>query len=117
MPPSAPDITPRDLASLLGRGEAFVLLDVREPVERAFCALPVHPAVLDVHVPINQVPAQLDALSATCSGRMVVVYCHHGVRSRMVVDWLATRGLTQLHNLAGGIDAWSTDVDPLLPRY
>jgi len=117
MNPAAPDITPRDLASLLGSGEAFVLLDVREPAERALCALPVHAAVIDVHIPINQVPAQAGALGSVCEGRTTVVYCHHGVRSRMVVDWLVSRGLARLHNLAGGIDAWSTDVDPLLPRY
>jgi rhodanese-related sulfurtransferase len=111
------EITPRDLANLLGRGEAFVLLDVREPVERGFCAIPVHLAVVDMHVPVGQVPGRLDDLVSACAGRRTVVYCHHGVRSRRVADWLALQGLGDLHSLAGGVDAWSTDIDPLLPRY
>jgi rhodanese-related sulfurtransferase len=114
---AVPEIAPRNLANLLGRGEVFVLLDVREPVERNFCAIPTHPAVVDLHVPVSQVPGRLDDLAAACAGRPTVVYCHHGVRSRMVADWLALQGLSDLHNLAGGIDAWSVDVDPLLPRY
>lgn len=117
MSQAPPDISPRQLADLLARGDAFVLLDVREPVERAFCAIPVHPAVVDVHVPVSQVPPRVSELAGTCAGRTTVVYCHHGVRSRMVVDWLASQGVETLHNLAGGVDAWSTEIDPLLPRY
>lgn len=117
MNPAPPDISPRALADLLGRGDRVVLLDVREPFERALCAIPVHPGVLDVHVPLGQVADRVDDLTDACDGRPAVVYCHHGVRSRMVVDWLASRGLGGLHNLAGGIDAWAADVDPLLPRY
>jgi rhodanese-related sulfurtransferase len=115
--PDVPDITPRELASLLARGEGLVLLDVREPFERALCAIPIHQAVIDVHVPLSRIPAQVEAIASVCEGRPTVVYCHHGVRSRRVADWLAEQGLERLHNLAGGIDAWTTDVDPLLPRY
>jgi rhodanese-related sulfurtransferase len=115
--PDVPDITPRELAGLLGSGECFVLLDVREPVERDLCAIPVHPAVIDVYVPVNQIPGQVRSLTSLCKGRTIVVYCHHGVRSRHVADWLSGQGLCGLHNLAGGIDAWATDIDPLLPRY
>ena len=49
-------------------------------------------------------------------GREVVVYCHHGIRSAAVVQWLRSQGIPAL-NLRGGIDAWTVTVDPTLPRY
>ena len=113
----APEVSPRTLVAALAQRGPLVLLDVREPFERAFCAIPVHASVVDLHVPVGQIQARLGWLRGECAGHPVVVYCHHGVRSRMVVDWLARQGFTGLQNLAGGVDAWSRDVDPKLPRY
>jgi rhodanese-related sulfurtransferase len=50
-------------------------------------------------------------------GAPLVVYCHHGVRSKTVQLWLAERGVSGLLNLQGGIDAWSVQVDRDVPRY
>lgn len=47
----------------------------------------------------------------------LLIYCHHGVRSRHVADALASQGFSEVANLSGGIDAWSCQVDPALPRY
>jgi rhodanese-related sulfurtransferase len=105
-----------DLKRLLDSGKPLVLLDVREPVERANCALPAPETVMDLHIPMGEIPLRLDEIEAH-SGRAIVVYCHHGVRSLAVARWLAARGFDHLHNLEGGIDAWSVAVDPTVPRY
>jgi rhodanese-related sulfurtransferase len=86
-----------------------VLLDVREPWEREL-------AVIDpsLHIPMQEVPARVDELPRD---RPIVVYCHTGVRSAMVAGYLAQRGFSSVANLSGGIDAWSVEVDPEVPRY
>jgi rhodanese-related sulfurtransferase len=117
MPPDTPDIAPRELAERLARGDPLTLLDVREPVERTFCSITVPDRVPDLHVPVGDVPMHLDMIRTAAGEGTVVVYCHHGVRSRMVADWLRVQGISGLLNLAGGIDAWSTEVDPQTPRY
>lgn len=106
-----------ELKSLLERGERFALLDVREDSERAYAAIDVPPSVANLHVPMARIPDQLHQIRATAGGAPMVVYCHHGMRSMMVATWLMEQGLTRLHNLAGGIDAWSKQIDPNVPRY
>ena len=86
-----------------------VLLDVREPQELALAALE---GVL--HIPMQQVPARIDELDP---GKPIVVMCHSGGRSRRVAQFLAANGFEQVFNLCGGIDAWSLEVDPRIPRY
>jgi rhodanese-related sulfurtransferase len=105
------------LAARLANGEALVLLDVREPVERSFCKIAVDRPVVDLHVPVGRVTEDVEAIRSASTGVPVVVYCHHGVRSRMVADWLLLQGLNDLSNLSGGIDAWSLVVDPQVARY
>ena len=90
-----------------------VLLDVREPWELATAALAL-PGVQTLHLPMMQVPQALAQLEALPS---IVVFCHHGVRSAQIVAFLLSRGLGRVYNLDGGIDAWSTQVDPAVPRY
>lgn len=97
------------LAERLARGERLVLVDVREPQEWELGHLPDA-----LHVPLGDLPARAHELDPAAT---TVLYCHHGVRSRNALEWLATRGFSALHNLSGGIDAWSTRVDPSLPRY
>ena len=64
-----------------------------------------------------QVPARFDDLRAAAESAPMVVYCHRGIRSMTVADWLTCRGVRDVHNLEGGIDAWSALVDPGLARY
>lgn len=89
------------------------LLDVREPWELETARLEVPGATL-VAIPMNELPARLAELDRS---RLILGLCHHGVRSRQCVAFLLQQGYPHTYNIAGGIDAWSRDVDPLVPRY
>ena len=91
-----------------GTRKIFGYLSDREPWEHAICALPGARLV-----PFPELPARLDELERE---REVVVYCHHGIRSAIAVEWLRQLGVPAV-NLRGGIDAWALQVDPTLPRY
>jgi len=107
---SVPDeISVRELARKRTAGDDFVLLDVREPDELALAALDGV-----VHVPMHEIRARLDELPRD---REIVVMCHGGVRSDSVARFLRAEGFPRVSNLAGGIDAWSCEVDPATPRY
>jgi rhodanese-related sulfurtransferase len=95
----------------------MTLLDVREPRERALCAIAAPPTAVDLHVPMRQVPAHFEELQEAAARGPLVIYCHHGVRSMAVAEWLVERGLAGILNLRGGIDAWSTEVEPSVRRY
>jgi sulfur-carrier protein adenylyltransferase/sulfurtransferase len=103
------EITPAALASRLERGEAPLLLDVREPYEWAIARLPEARLV-----PLNSLPDVLDTLNPRAE---IVVYCHHGLRSAAAVEWLREQGFSLTRNLVGGIDRWTSDVDPSMRRY
>ena len=103
------ELSPAELAERLRAAEPPMLIDVREPWEHEVAR--IEGARL---VPLNSLPAALSTLDPS---RPIVAYCHHGMRSRMALEFLRERGLTRLANLAGGIDAWSEDVDPAVPRY
>jgi rhodanese-related sulfurtransferase len=107
----------RAIRDQLDAGASLVLLDVREPAERSFAAIPAPEGVVDLFVPMREVSARLDAIREALEHGPLVVYCHHGVRSMAVARWLAEQGLGPIVNLAGGIDAWSIEVDPSVPRY
>jgi rhodanese-related sulfurtransferase len=94
-------------------GDAPVLLDVREDWEVAVAPLAVA-GFSTVHIPMNQIPARLAELDANSS---TVCFCHHGMRSLQVALFLERQGFTSVFNLHGGIDAWSTQVDPSVARY
>ncbi|WP_406700562.1 rhodanese-like domain-containing protein [Singulisphaera sp. Ch08] len=120
MPNSMSDIacmTAEELKLRFNRDERLLLLDVREPVERAFCAIPMPKTAQDLHVPMREIPTRLEEIKAAKGEMPLVVYCHLGVRSRQAAGWLAQQGLSGLANLEGGIDAWSVDVDADVPRY
>jgi rhodanese-related sulfurtransferase len=67
-----------------------------------------------LHVPMAEIPAQTDNLP---TNQLLVVICHHGARSQMVVDFLRSAGFDNAINLDGGIDAWACDIDQSMPRY
>jgi rhodanese-related sulfurtransferase len=115
--PPVPMLAPGDLARLMADGQAVALLDVREDAERAFCRINPAPDAVDLHVPLGRVPFEAARLAEASRGRTLVVYCHHGMRSMVAARWLATQGLDAVANLDGGIDAWSLEVDPEVPRY
>ena len=104
-----PQIQPADLKALLDSGQPVLLLDVRQPEEHAFCALPG-----SVLIPLGELAARVEEVQP--EGATVVVYCHHGVRSLSGAAILARAGVAAF-SLAGGIDRWSLAVDPAVPRY
>ena len=104
-------ITPAELAAWLddSRREKPLLLDVREPWE--FEKARIESSSL---VPMRDLPARLGELDAA---REVVAICHHGARSMQVAMFLEKQGFKRVHNLVGGIDAWSRTVDPAVALY
>ena len=106
------EITPREVKRKMDAGEALHLIDVREPVE--FKITRIEGAEL---VPMNSVPAALQKLEAQADEGTLIVFCHHGVRSLQVVNWLREQGLGECQSMAGGIDRWSLEVDGGVGRY
>jgi rhodanese-related sulfurtransferase len=104
------EITPAEVGELLRGGAPLRLIDVREPAEHAVCH--IEGATL---IPMQSIPQRLNELDD--SAERIVVFCHHGVRSLSVVDWLRRQGIENCQSMAGGIDLWSLRIDPAVPRY
>ena len=92
---------------------SLLLLDVREGWEFDTAAIRL-PGWTTRHMPMGSVPTALEELDPL---QPVACICHHGVRSAQVVAFLERQGFATVYNLAGGIDAWSTQVDTRVPRY
>ena len=109
---SAPDLLA--LATSRAPGDPpVVLLDVREPWEVGLASIEIAEAKA-LFIPMRSLP---DHLSELDPAQPVVCICHHGARSAQVVAFLERSGFESAYNLAGGIDAWSVDVDAAVPRY
>lgn len=102
-------LTPQQLQQWQAENHHFVLLDVREDKEVNIAALPHH-----IHIAMNLIPLRHNELP---DDQPIVVYCHHGVRSMQVAQFLVQTGFDDVYSLAGGIDAWSKEIDPTLPQY
>ncbi len=102
------EITPQELKAKMGNG-GLKLVDVREPHEYDICHLPNAKLV-----PLSEILSRVAELD---SSDELVVYCHHGMRSRDAVEFLKGAGFRKIKSLQGGIDAWAAAVDPSLPRY
>jgi rhodanese-related sulfurtransferase len=110
--PGVPELSPLQFAARWpshASGGDVVLLDVREHDELALAA--VEGAL---HIPMREIPARLAELDPA---KPLVVMCHSGGRSRRVAEFLKGNGFTNVFNLNGGIDAWSTQIDSRVPRY
>ena len=103
------EIAAADLKKRLDAGEKIVLVDVREPWEYQQCR--IDGAML---IPMVTVPSNLQKLD---TDEPVVCYCHHGIRSLDVANWLRQQGVSGAKSLAGGIDRWSLEIDPKISRY
>ena len=101
------EITPQDLRQRL---DQVRIVDVREPWEYQICHLAGAESI-----PMGEVPAALPRLDG--DEKPLVVYCHHGVRSLRVANWLRQQGIEQVSSLQGGLDRWSVEIDPAVPRY
>jgi rhodanese-related sulfurtransferase len=104
-------VTPTELAEKLRSPNPPRLLDVRQPEEHAFVALPN-----STLIPLGELLSRADEIDEWRDNE-VVIYCHHGIRSAQAVAQLRAMGFADVHNLAGGIDRWTSEIDPTLPRY
>lgn len=102
------EISVREVKRKLAAGEKVKLVDIREPSEFQRCR--IEGAEL---IPMKTVPQHVEKLAAE-EGE-VVVFCHRGVRSRQVVGWLRENGVERAVSMAGGIDAWSRQIDSDVP--
>jgi adenylyltransferase/sulfurtransferase len=105
-----PEISPRELAVRIENGHRVRLLDVRQAWENEIAALPD-----SIHIPLNELPRRAGEIDRDKGA--VIVYCHYGVRSLSAANFLVRLGFDDVQSLAGGIDAWSREVDPKVPRY
>ena len=103
------EITPAAVKAKLVRGEKFAFVDVREPWE--YEATRIEGSTL---IPLRTIPASLPNLE---SAGEVILFCHHGMRSLDAANWLRAQGVSTARSMAGGIDRWSVEVDPKVPRY
>jgi rhodanese-related sulfurtransferase len=103
------EITPTELKKKLDAGEKLLLIDVREPWEYQTCR--IEGARL---IPMRTIPANLQSLDVE---EPVICYCHHGMRSLDVAVWLQKQGVESARSLTGGIEKWSAEIDPKVPRY
>ena len=106
------EVSAKEVKQRLSAGERLFLIDVRQPEEHAIARIEGSELV-----PMNTVPNAFPSLEEKADDGTLVVFCHHGVRSANVVNWLRGQGITAAQSMAGGIDSWSTDVDPSVPRY
>lgn len=104
-------ISVEEVNEMFNTKERFVLLDCRRPEEFAHVALPGA-----IHIPMDELPERLEELT-DARGDRLVVYCHMGVRSRMVSDWLRKNGFAKSQSMEGGIDTWAVRIDPSVDRY
>ena len=108
------EISPAELVDRCRDGELWQLLDVREPWEVEIARLQKTDRMPTSNIPMAEIPARYTELEST---RPVAVLCHSGGRSARVAAFLVERGFTRVWNVRGGIDAWSGEVDPSIPRY
>lgn len=106
------EVTPSEAHDAVRRrGSEVILLDCRTPQEWATGRI-----AGAVHVPMQDLAARLPELEQYADTPLIV-YCHHGRRSFSVTEFLRKQGFSSVMSMAGGIDRWSIEVDPSVPRY
>jgi rhodanese-related sulfurtransferase len=106
------EVSVHEVKTRLDAGDPIVLIDVREPHEYEITRIAGSELI-----PMKTVPQQLADLESRAESATLIVYCHHGMRSLSVVDWLRRQGIEACQSMNGGIEAWSLFVDPEVPRY
>jgi len=104
------ELTVAQAKALLTSTTPPLLLDVREPLEHRLAHIDG-----SLLMPMAEVPAR--AFSELDEDAPILVLCHHGARSLSVANWLRNQGFAHAQSIAGGIDAWSREIDPTVPRY
>jgi rhodanese-related sulfurtransferase len=102
-------ISAKEVSERIARSDKLLLVDVREPWEYDLCKIPGAKLI-----PLGTLPAKLNSL---LDADEVICYCHHGIRSLDAAVWLRQQGVESAKSMAGGIERWSLEVDPNVPRY
>jgi rhodanese-related sulfurtransferase len=102
------EISVNEAAKLRASSEA-IFLDVREPNELSICSIEN-----SLHIPMGEIPNRVEHLP---KDKDLIVFCHHGMRSMQVVNFLQARGFENAINLGGGIHAWAIEQDPKMDKY
>lgn len=111
MPELPLEISCQSVKELIDAGEHFLLLDCREADEYAVARIDAARLL-----PMSEIQQRLSELDADRQ-RQIVVHCHHGGRSLRVANWLRQNGFSGAQSMSGGIDEWSLNIDPQVPRY
>lgn len=119
MSPALPDpsetieVSPADVAAWIAdpKEQRPLLIDCREADELTICRIDGHD-----WVPLGDFPASVETIAASAANG-VVIYCHHGMRSLRAASFLRAQGIENAFSMNGGIDRWSQEIDPDVPRY
>ncbi|MFZ3332796.1 MAG: rhodanese-like domain-containing protein [Candidatus Acidiferrales bacterium] len=103
------EIAPREVKELLVRDDKVLFVDVREQWE--YDAAHIEGSVL---IPLGEIPTNLARLERA---EELVLFCHHGMRSLDAAAWLRSQGVEGARSMTGGIERWSAEIDPSVPRY
>ena len=98
-----------DAKKLREKNPSAIFLDVREKSELTICKIN-H----SIHFPLSLISENFNLLPKNIP---IIVYCHHGIRSMKAVNFLLKNGFDKVFNLDGGINAWSIQIDPSIPKY
>lgn len=109
MPKAVPAISVQELKRKLDAGEPLELIDVREPFEYEIAKIDGSKLI-----PLGELPQRFNEIKRN---GQTVVHCHSGGRSARAVELLREAGFENVFNLSGGIDAWATEIDPIMQRY
>jgi rhodanese-related sulfurtransferase len=105
------EIEPLEVKRRLDAGEKIRLVDVREPFEHQQANI----AAAEL-IPMRTIPQSIESLRVNPE-QLLVVFCHHGMRSLQTVQWLCSQGVENSQSMTGGIDQWSVEIDPSVGRY
>lgn len=113
MPGTQPpmEVSVQDVKRMMDAGAGFLLLDVR--LQKEYDTARIAGSTL---VPLSDLPRRVEELRAH-AGRPIITHCHKGMRSLQAAQWLRGQGFTDVRSMAGGIEAWSQQIDPAVPRY
>ncbi|MGH9729802.1 MAG: rhodanese-like domain-containing protein [Candidatus Acidiferrales bacterium] len=103
------EIAPAEVKQQFDSGQKFLFVDVREPWEYQLCHIEGSKLI-----PLGQVAASVQEIEAA---ETVILFCHSGRRSLDAAAWLRSQGVAGARSMAGGIDRWSQEIDPRVPRY
>ena len=111
------ELTVQEFKQRLDAGERWLVLDVRQPPERAHSSIALPPNAVEMHVPMTELLMSVEDVRGRAGDLPIMLYCREGIRSWNAAMNLSKHGVKGLWSLTGGIDAWASEIDPTIPRY